>query len=159
MSYTITVWAAPTPIDTDEAKAFLERHAEGQTVFAERSNVSAFLSAVLSQFPALEHIPDEEIDDLGVWAATPTVERGCVSLSISPSRVDEVLPVLMELAHGYGLYVFDDQQGEAIAESQEEREARLQAEARQEAEYAQAVMKQNWKLKAWILEGHKEGEK
>src|SRR5207302_10159272 len=62
-----------------------------------------------ARYPCMCSVPDDEVDDT-VWSDGPLINdflhRAAV-LGMSYSRVEEVLPFLVETANGLGLVVFD----------------------------------------------------
>ena len=62
-----------------------------------------------AKYPCTCSVPEDEVDDT-VWSDGPLINdflhRAAV-LGIAYSRVDEVLPFLVETANDFGLVVFD----------------------------------------------------
>jgi hypothetical protein len=107
MSYNIAVVIQPIPADDARAWAELDSLIEQQGV---RPPVFQDLyDRLTSRYPCMCSVPDDAIDDT-VWSDGPLINdflhRAGV-LGISYSRVDEVLPFLIETANLLGLVVFD----------------------------------------------------
>jgi hypothetical protein len=112
MSYVITI-VAPR-IAEDDATAWQELDALLETDDAPAAAVFRVLHDQLTaRYPCLCSLSDDEIDD-GVWSDGPLINNfGCqvANLGISYSRVDEVLPFLIETANALDLAVLDAQSG------------------------------------------------
>jgi hypothetical protein len=107
MSYNVAVVIPPIPKDDSAAwKAvddIIEQSGPRPAVF------EALHAKLTSRFPCISSLTDDEIDN-GVWSDGPLINnfghRAAV-LGIVYSRVDEVLPFLIETATGLGFSVFD----------------------------------------------------
>jgi hypothetical protein len=107
MSYNVAIVLAPVPASDTEAWATVDRIIEEQgprpAVFQELHD------RLTARYPCMCSVPDDQIDDT-VWSDGPLINnflhRAAV-LGMSYSRVDEVLPFLIESANDLGLVVFD----------------------------------------------------
>jgi hypothetical protein len=107
MSYDVAVVIPPVPDDDAEAwealDELIEQEGPRPAVFQELHD------RLTARYPCMCSVPDDEIDDT-VWSDGPLINdflhRAAV-LGISYSRVDEVLPFLVETANDLGLVVFD----------------------------------------------------
>ena len=107
MSYNVAVVIPPVPPDDAAAWAavddLIEQEGPRPAVFQELHN------RLTARYPCMCSVPDEEIDDT-VWSDGPLINnfghRAAV-LGMSYSRVEEVLPFLVETANALGLVVFD----------------------------------------------------
>jgi hypothetical protein len=114
MSYTVDIWTQTFPADEADAwdlrDELINEHreawdpAEGfEPASPEMADLHKRLTA---RFPCICE------DDNGPWSDGPLVNnfgQGRAILGISFSRVDEVLPFVIETATGMGLHVFDGQ--------------------------------------------------
>jgi hypothetical protein len=67
------------------------------------------LSRLTERYPCICDLPDDEVDD-GVWSDGPlrnNLGHRATVLGMVYSRVDEVLPFLIEQSNSLGLIVFD----------------------------------------------------
>ncbi|MGP0064475.1 MAG: hypothetical protein ACLQGP_12870 [Isosphaeraceae bacterium] len=107
MSYDVAIVIPPIPLDDAEAWAaldgFIEEQGPRPAVFQELHD------RLTARYPCMCSVPDDQIDDT-VWSDGPLINdflhRAAV-LGVSYSRVEEVLPFLVETANGLGLVVFD----------------------------------------------------
>src|SRR5262245_9391667 len=107
MSYNVAIVIPPVPADDAEAWTVLDRLIEqqgpGLAVFQELHD------RLTARYPCLCEVPEDQIDDT-VWSDGPLINdflhRAAV-LGMSYSRVEEVLPFLIEPANALGLVVFD----------------------------------------------------
>ena len=107
MSYNVAV--VIPPVSADDAAAWaavdglIEQAGPRPAVFQELHD------RLTARYPCMCSVPDEEIDDT-VWSDGPLIDnfghRAAV-LGMSYSRVEEVLPFLVETANSLGLVVFD----------------------------------------------------
>jgi hypothetical protein len=107
MSYNVAVIIPPVADDDAEAWAALVGQIEEQglrpAVFQELHD------RLTARYPCMCAVPDDQVDDT-VWSDGPLINnfghRAAV-LGMSYSRVEEVLPFLVETANALGLVVFD----------------------------------------------------
>ena len=107
MSYNVAIVIPPVPASDADAWAALDDLIEEQgprpAVFQELHD------RLTARYPCMCSVPDDQIDDT-VWSDGPLINdflhRAAV-LGVSYSRVDEVLPFLIESANDLGLVVFD----------------------------------------------------
>ncbi len=107
MSYNVAIVVPPVPASDAEAWAvvggLIEQQGPRPAVFQELHD------RLTARYPCMCAVPEDEIDD-NVWSDGPLINdfghRAAV-LGISYSRVDEVLPFLVETANALGLVVFD----------------------------------------------------
>ena len=108
MSYNVAICTPPLPADDAAAWNQIDEliNSEGSPphIFRELHDALTF------RFPCISTLPDDTVDELGVWSDGPLWNdfghRAAV-LGIVFSRVEEVLPFLIETALGLGLTVFD----------------------------------------------------
>ena len=70
--------------------------------------VAAFLSELTRQYPQMDDVPEDQIDDCP-WSAAFDVSDGHIILPIAWSRCVEMAPVILALAEKHGLMVYDPQ--------------------------------------------------
>ncbi len=107
MSYNVAVVVPPIPADDTAAwgvvDGLLEQNGLRPAVFQELHD------RLTARYPCMCSVPDDQIDDT-VWSDGPLINnfghRAAV-LGMSHSRVEEVLPFLVETANTLGLVVFD----------------------------------------------------
>jgi len=108
MSYNVAICIPPVPSDEKAAWGSIDAftHAEGPTpeVF------KTLHDRLTARYPCICTLPDETVDEEGVWSDGPLWDnfghRAAV-LGIVFSRVEEVLPFLVDTANELGLTVFD----------------------------------------------------
>lgn len=107
MSYNVAITLPDVPTDDAAAWAELDAAIDAQgpvpPVFAE------LLARLTKRYPCICDLPDEQVDD-GVWSDGPlrnNLGHRASVLGMVYSRVDEVLPFLVEQANGLDLIVFD----------------------------------------------------
>jgi hypothetical protein len=107
VSYNVAIVIPPVPADDAAAWAavngLIEQQGLRPTLFQELHD------RLTARYPCMCAVPDEQIDDT-VWSDGPLINnfghRAAV-LGMSYSRVEEVLPFLIETANALGLVVFD----------------------------------------------------
>jgi hypothetical protein len=107
MSYNVAIVIPPVLTDGPEAwealDALVEENGPRPAVLQELHD------RLTARYPCMCSVPDDQIDDT-VWSDGPLINdfghRAAV-LGMSYSRVEEVLPFLVETATGLGLVVFD----------------------------------------------------
>jgi hypothetical protein len=107
MSYNVAIVIPPVPADDREAWKILDSLIEEQgptpPVFQQLHD------RLTARYPCMCSVPEDQVDDT-VWSDGPLINdflhRAAV-LGISYSRVDEVLPFLIETANDLRLVVFD----------------------------------------------------
>ena len=107
VSYNVAVVTPPVPATDPEAWAALDQRAEQQgprpAVFQELHD------RLTARYPCVCSLPEDDADD-AVWSDGPLINnfghRAAV-LGIAASRVEEVLPFIVETASALGLAVFD----------------------------------------------------
>ncbi len=107
MSYNVAVVLPPVPAEADSAwvalDGFIKEQGPRPAVFQELHD------RLTARYPCMCSVPDDRIDEI-VWSDGPLINdflhRAAV-LGMSYSRVDEVLPFLLETANDLGLVVFD----------------------------------------------------
>jgi hypothetical protein len=107
MSYNVAVCTTPVPADDDAAWEILKRPIDSQgrppQVFRELHD------ALTARYPCICTLPDDRVDE-GVWSDGPLWNNfgsRVAVLGITWSRVEEVLPFLIQTANSLGLTVFD----------------------------------------------------
>ena len=116
MSYDITISLAPVPADDKAAwqqrNEWLEKIED--RLEGERSMPQPFAKLhadLTARFPCICDLPDDRVDD-GVWSDGPLRDNfghEVAELGIIFSRVEDVLPFVIETANRLGLTVFDRQ--------------------------------------------------
>jgi hypothetical protein len=107
MSYNIAVVIPPVPRDDAEAwgcvDTLIKEAGQRPSVFQKLHD------QLTARYPCICSVPDDQVDDT-VWSDGPLINnfghRAAV-LGMSYSRVDEVLPFLVQTANNLGLTVFD----------------------------------------------------
>jgi hypothetical protein len=108
VSFDLYIWREDQPVTAAEARAKLERWADGgQDLFATHPAVGWFYDALLDRFPPLESLNDEDIDRLGVWSMTPERSDAIVAISCVWSRADEVGTAVLTFAAEHGLVCYE----------------------------------------------------
>jgi hypothetical protein len=116
MSYDVTIALASVPADNKEAwrqvHEYFDQH-EGDIEQQEPMPAcfAKLYEELTHRFPCICDLPDERVDD-GVWSDGPlrnNFGREYAQLAMVFSRVDEVLPFLIDSATRLGLTVFDPQ--------------------------------------------------
>ena len=109
MSYSITVVASPIPADDAQAWALLD------TIVDDVGPVPDVLrqlhDRLTAKYPCISTLPDDQLDG-GVWSMGPlwsAFGHQTAGLSLSFSRVAEVLPFIIRTASSLNLAVFDAQ--------------------------------------------------
>jgi hypothetical protein len=107
MSYNVAVVIPPVQTDASAAWAavdgLIEQQGSRPAVFQELHD------RLTARYPCMCSVPDDQIDDT-VWSDGPLINNfghRVAVLGMSYSRVDEVLPFLIETANALGLVVFD----------------------------------------------------
>jgi hypothetical protein len=116
VSYDLYVWRETTAITATRAAAKLNELDENNeldeddvTRFEAHAAVAAFYADLLTRFPALESVPDDTLETLGVWSVTPEASDRLISMSIGWRHVAEVAPTVRTLAGEHGLICYDPQ--------------------------------------------------
>jgi len=116
VSFNLAFWIGNPPKDDTAAAAEFERlhtlHRGGEATDA-RPELLAFISEITERYPDLMDLPDDEVDD-GVWSDGPLTGNASgplLYLGIVWSRVDEVVPFLVDRARARQLIIFDPQMG------------------------------------------------
>ncbi len=119
MSFNLAFWVGDAPADDLAAIATFQRQ-YAEHMRDDRHDPApallAFLADVTRTFPDLVDLPDDQVDD-GVWSDGPLTNNASgpmLYLGIVWSRVDDVVPVLVERARTHGLVVFDPQAGKRL---------------------------------------------
>jgi len=107
MSYNVAIVVPPMPFDDlaawESVDGVIEQEGPRPAVFQELHD------RLTARYPCMCSVPEDQIDDT-VWSDGPLLNnfghRAAV-LGISYSRVEEVLPFLVETANVLGLVVFD----------------------------------------------------
>lgn len=107
MSYNFAICLPPVPLDDGGAWEYIDRLAECSGDAApEFVDLHAVLTA---RYPCICSLSDADVDD-GVWSDGPLINdfgmRAAV-IGIVYSRVDQVLPFVVEAATSRGMVVFD----------------------------------------------------
>lgn len=109
MSYDLALWHEDRPITTDEACDYYTRLAEDDSlVINPYAGIDGFVADLTAEFPATEDTPDEDIDSCP-WSCEFERSPGHVVICMSSSRIEEVLPLIHELAAKHDLVCFNPQ--------------------------------------------------
>jgi hypothetical protein len=107
MSYNVAICTPPVLADDATAWKALDGLIEAQGVVPPVFKV--LYDQLTSKYPCICDLPDDKIDD-GVWSDGPlwnNFGHRVAVLGMVYSRVEEVLPFLVQTASGLGLTVFD----------------------------------------------------
>jgi hypothetical protein len=107
MSYTVAICVPPVPNDDRTAWRQLDGRIERTGPVPEA--FQEFLARLTARYPCICDLPEDQIDD-GVWSDGPlrnNLGHEASVLGMVYSRVEEVLPFLIETANALGLVVFD----------------------------------------------------
>jgi len=111
VSYDLFVFKGPIPRSEGEFTERLGRFGEGDaTAFEASPRVTAFYEDLLRQYPALEDLPDDEIDG-SVWAVTPDEDDRLIALNFGWPSAERVARDVPKLAKKHGLALMDPQSG------------------------------------------------
>ncbi|MBI1324239.1 hypothetical protein GC170_13795 [bacterium] len=111
MSYIVMITQGPVVRDDRRAWENLEESIEKATEGDVPIVHSQLIDRLTAKFPCICDLDDDQFDD-GVWTDGPLRNNAghfVTVLGIVPQRVDEVLPFLIEVSNGLGLFVFDQQ--------------------------------------------------
>jgi hypothetical protein len=112
MSYVVHIWQAPVPTNESQAWEIIEQleAEQGRCTTPGLPTIVEFLKRITSRYPDLMDIPDEQVDDLGVWTDGPMIASGPIEIvGIVRDRVDEVQPFVISVANELGLVCYDMQ--------------------------------------------------
>jgi hypothetical protein len=102
------VWNCLTPISDEEAA---HQYQLLKDVGSERrfdDKVYAFYSRLISLYPEIDTLPEEELDD-SPWACSMEVSGSHVIMAIVPEKSEKVVAQVLALAEENGLVCFDPQ--------------------------------------------------
>ena len=105
-AFYLGVWACLTPISSEEAA---HQYQLLKDVGSERrfdDKVYAFYSRLISLYPEVETLPEDELDD-SPWACSMEVSGSHVIMAIVPEQSEKVVPQVLALAEENGLVCFD----------------------------------------------------
>jgi hypothetical protein len=92
-----------------------ERDLDEASLFDWSDRLPRFRREVLARYPALEELPDDDIDSRTPWAMTPVESNRFIELNFRWSVTEEQLTFVLGRALFNGLHVYDPQGGEIIA--------------------------------------------
>ena len=108
MSYNFAICTPPVPLDDSEARekidGLIETHGPPPLIFRHLHD------ELTARYPCISTLDDDHLDDDGVWSDGPLWNdfgHRVAVLGIIYSRVEEVMPYVIETATGLGLTVFD----------------------------------------------------
>lgn len=113
MSFTFAIAGPDLPESDDEAREAISRMA--QTDVNEPAEVfNTLLDRLTEKHPCITDLPDEDVDELGVWLDGPLrpVRQEAPVLGLVSDRVSSVLPFVIDTANSLGLTVYDFQTGD-----------------------------------------------
>jgi hypothetical protein len=109
MSFDLAVWYSSTPQTNDRALWIYQALCDGDcSVVEPQASVAAFLRELSAQYPDIDTVPEDEID-ISPWTCCFDVSDGHVIMPISWGRVEEVAPIVVELAAKHGLVCYNPQ--------------------------------------------------
>jgi hypothetical protein len=109
VSFDLYVWGSPSPVTAGQAGRICQELAAGNTSSVSADErVQGFAQELLGRFPALESLPDDEVETLP-WSMTPEISDSHVVMTISWSRAQEVAEFALGLAATRGVVCFDPQ--------------------------------------------------
>ncbi len=109
MSYDLGVWRALRPITTQEAADIYGRLCEEDMAAVEpHPGVDSFLAELTARYPQIDDWDDGDIDNCP-WSVAFDQSDRHILMSMSFSRVDEIVPFIEELAAKYDLVCFNPQ--------------------------------------------------
>lgn len=117
MSYTISITRCPIPATDAEAWKALDALQKLESG-AQSNDFIELIELFKNEFPCICDLPDETVDELGVWSDGPLTGNAgehCITLGIVYSAVDRVLPVITRIALQNGFALYDPQTGEIFA--------------------------------------------
>jgi hypothetical protein len=109
MSYNVALAREPVPANDAEAWAWIGTAAETPDA-APPQVFHDLVDCLTARHPCICDLADDVVDDLGVWSDGPlrnNIMLKAPVLGVVYSRVDDVLPFLIETANSLGLTVFD----------------------------------------------------
>lgn len=112
MSYNIALFDFPIPNDFEKACEYFEKY-EDEDIQELSPSMLHFYQEISYLYPCLCELPDDEIDD-SVWCDGPLINNFMTKIPVIGfvySKVDEALPVVIELANKMGISILDWQQG------------------------------------------------
>jgi hypothetical protein len=113
VSFDLYLWGEPIPKNQKEGlEIYLSLGETSEPVVNPCPRLDNFLADLLVLHPKLEDLPDDEVDEKGVWSMSPEIEDGWISLTISKSRLAVVTDDVVRLAEKYKLVLFDPQFGD-----------------------------------------------
>ena len=105
------VWNSLTPISTEEAAHQYQLLKDVGSELRFDNKVYAFYSRLISLYPEIETLPEEELDD-SPWACGMEVSGSHVIMGIVPEQSEKVVPQVLALTEENGLVCFDPQAGQ-----------------------------------------------
>lgn len=114
MSYDLAIWRTEESLSHSKPSDLYQSLCEGQkTPLQEHSSLDSFYKALISVYPELDSLTDDEADDVDLcpWSNEIDKQQGAFIVSCVFSKAEEVQQLVMKLAASYGLSVFDPQEG------------------------------------------------
>jgi hypothetical protein len=109
MSFDLSVWYSPRPVEPAEAGPFHVALCDGRLDRVKSSpRVHRFLRELTALHPQIDDVPEDQVDDCP-WSVAFDQSDGHVVMSISRSRAEEMLAVVRDLAAKHGLVCYDPQ--------------------------------------------------
>lgn len=110
MSYNIAVANFILPNDFDEACEIVNPLTDEDVDIGKINEVYLnFYNQLIKPYPCLCSVADEEVDN-SIWSDGPLINNFTVKTPVIGfvySRVDEALPIVIDLAHEHGLSILD----------------------------------------------------
>ena len=104
------VWNCLTPISSEEAAHQYQLLKDLGSERRFNDQVYAFYSRLISLYPEVETLSEEELDD-SPWACSIEVSGSHVIVAIMQEQSEKVVPQVLALAEENGLVCFDAQAG------------------------------------------------
>ncbi|MBI5759706.1 MAG: hypothetical protein HZA46_14405 [Planctomycetales bacterium] len=111
MSFDLAVWYSNKPLTDSEASEIYAAAGEADSrniIFERHASVREFFGELIVHFPDSRDLPEGEWDKCP-WSCPLSVSDGCCEMCMSWSRVNDVVPLVLELAAKHGLVCFDPQ--------------------------------------------------
>jgi hypothetical protein len=118
MSLDFYVWRGPRLTAEEFGQRLIdldEHNLDEASLFEWSDRLPRFRRDVLSRYPALEDLPEHEVDSGTPWAMTPVDSTRFIELSFRWSVTKEQLTFILGRALYHGLHIYDPQDDEVIA--------------------------------------------
>ena len=112
MSYTISITRNDIPRDDKQAWKFMEKLYSNDNGQHSKDFVD-LVKKLTEKYPCICDLPDDKVDD-GVWSDGPLVNNAgdkITTIGVVYSKVEQVIPFVIETSNNLGFVVFDNQTG------------------------------------------------